>query len=150
MAEHAKATCLEREIGSQRGKNIGIGSRNRSRSSGLTAMLAVARLFSALPTIIESTKKHCDESEGGAVAYFYFSFTDTAKQQCYNMLSSVLEQLAAQVDITPDCLVSLHHTYQRSKPPTEPLHTPLFCLVLTDISINISPYSSIRFKEAFI
>jgi hypothetical protein len=31
-------------------------------------------------TIIESAKKHCDESEGSAVAYFYFSFTDTAKQ----------------------------------------------------------------------
>jgi hypothetical protein len=87
-------------------------------------------------TIIESTKKHCDESEGSAVAYFYFSFTDTAKQQCYNMLSSVLEQLAAQVDITPDCLVSLHHTYQRSKPPAEPLRKCLQTLV-TELPLHV-------------
>jgi hypothetical protein len=45
------------------------------------------------------------------------------------MLSLVLEQLAAQVDITPDCLVSLHHTYQRSKPPAEPLRKCLQTLV---------------------
>jgi hypothetical protein len=72
-------------------------------------------------TIIESTSAHCDENEGCVMAYFYFSFTDTAKQQCSNMLSSLLAQLAAQVDITPDRLLSLHREYQRRKPPTEPL-----------------------------
>jgi NACHT domain len=80
-------------------------------------------------TIIESTTAYCDENEGCVMAYFYFSFTDTAKQQCSNMLSSLLAQLAAQVDITPDCLVSLHHTYQRSRPPAEPLQKCLQTLV---------------------
>lgn len=79
--------------------------------------------------IIESTIKHCDESEGSAVAYFYFSFTDTAKQECCSMVSSLLEQLAAQVDITLECLVSLHRTYQRSKPPADTLQKCLQTLV---------------------
>lgn len=51
------------------------------------------------------------------MAYFYFSFTDAAKQQCSNMLSSLLTQIASQVDLTPDCLASLHRAYQRSNPP---------------------------------
>jgi hypothetical protein len=48
MIVHANATNLEQEIGLPKVKNIETGSRNRSRSSGLTANQAVARLFSAL------------------------------------------------------------------------------------------------------
>ena len=72
-------------------------------------------------TIIEETAAYCDENEGCVVAYFYFSFTDTAKQQCSNMLSSLLEQLASQVDTTPEYLLCLHRTYQRSTPPLDTL-----------------------------
>jgi pyridoxal/pyridoxine/pyridoxamine kinase len=37
------------------------------------------------------------------------------------MLSSLLAQLSSQVDLTPDCLVSLHRTYQHTTPPTDVL-----------------------------
>ena len=65
------------------------------------------------------------------MAYFYFSFTDTAKQQCSNMLSSLLEQLASQVDTAPECLISLHRTYQRGVPPIEPLQKCLQTLLIS-------------------
>jgi hypothetical protein len=55
------------------------------------------------------------------MAYFYFSFSDSAKQQCANMLRSLLAQIASQVDISPDSLASLHRTYKLSAPPTEAL-----------------------------
>jgi len=45
------------------------------------------------------------------------------------MMSSLLEQLAAQVDITPECLVLLHRTYKRSKRPAEPLQKCLQTMV---------------------
>jgi hypothetical protein len=63
------------------------------------------------------------------MAYFYFSFTDSAKQQCANMLRSLLAQIAFQVDITPDCLASLHRTYTLSTPPTEALKRSIQILV---------------------
>jgi hypothetical protein len=72
-------------------------------------------------TIIESTILHCDENEGCVMAYFYFSFTDSEKQKSSSMLSSLLAQLSSQVDITPNSLVSLHRTYERSTPPIDPL-----------------------------
>jgi hypothetical protein len=72
-------------------------------------------------TLIESTSIHCDENEGCVMAYFYFSFTDSAKQQCSNMLSSLLAQLSSQVDLTHDCLVSLRRTYRHTTPPTDVL-----------------------------
>jgi hypothetical protein len=55
------------------------------------------------------------------MAYFYFSFTDSAKQKSENMLSSLLAQLSSQVDITPNSLVSLYRTYQRSTPSIDSL-----------------------------
>jgi hypothetical protein len=72
-------------------------------------------------TIIEDTILYCDENEGCVMAYFYFSFTDPAKQKSENMLSSLLAQLSSQVDITPSSLVSLHRSYQTSTPPIDPL-----------------------------
>lgn len=72
-------------------------------------------------TIIENTILHRDENEGCFMAYFYFSFTDSEKQKSSSMLSSLLAQLSSQVDITPNSLISLHRTYERSTPPIDPL-----------------------------
>jgi hypothetical protein len=80
-------------------------------------------------TIVESTVLHCDENEGCVIAYFYFSFTDSAKKRNENMLSSLLAQLSSQVDITPNSLVSLHRTYQRSTPPIDPLKSCIQTLI---------------------
>jgi hypothetical protein len=63
------------------------------------------------------------------VAYFYFSFTDSIKQHYPNMLRSLLAQVASQVDIIPDCLISLYRAYQRSTPPTDALTKALRMLV---------------------
>jgi hypothetical protein len=63
------------------------------------------------------------------MAYFYFSFAGPAKQQCSNMLCSILAQLASQVDITPECLASLHRVYKGSTPPTEKSKLSLQTLV---------------------
>ena len=88
-------------------------------------------------TIIEQTAVHCDENEACVLAYFYFSFTDTAKQQCSNMLSSLLEQLASQVDATPECLVSLYRTYQRSAPPLDPLKKCLQSITMEMLFLHV-------------
>jgi Cdc6-like AAA superfamily ATPase len=80
-------------------------------------------------TIVQNIAIYCDENEGCVMAYFYFSFTDPAKEQCSNMLCSILAQLAAQVDITPECLASLHRAYQRGIPPPEELKSSLQILV---------------------
>ncbi|PVH70510.1 hypothetical protein DL98DRAFT_436902, partial [Cadophora sp. DSE1049] len=80
-------------------------------------------------TIIESITAHCDYNEGCVVVYFYFSFGDSNKQHYVNMLRSLLAQIVSQVDITPDCLMSLHRAYQRSKPPVLALTHALQTLV---------------------
>ena len=68
-------------------------------------------------TIIESIATHCDINAGCLVAYFYFSFSDQNKQSYTNMLRSLLAQIASQIDLLPDCLISLHRAYQKSEPP---------------------------------
>lgn len=80
-------------------------------------------------TIIENTILHCDENEGCVMAYFYFSFTDSEKQKSSSMLSSLLAQLSSQVDITPNSLVSLHRTYERSTPPIDHLKSCIQTLI---------------------
>ena len=80
-------------------------------------------------TIIENTTLHCDENEGCVMAYFYFSFTDSEKQKTSSMLSSLLVQLSSQVDVTPNSLVSLHRTYERSTPPIDPLKSCIQTLI---------------------
>jgi hypothetical protein len=80
-------------------------------------------------TIIKNTTAYCDKNEGCVLAYFYFSFTDSAKQLCSNMLRSLITQIASQVDVTPDCLTSLHRAYERSTPTTETLKASLLSLL---------------------
>jgi hypothetical protein len=60
-------------------------------------------------------------SAGSAfLAYFYFDFKDTAKQDCRALLSSLLVQLSDQSDIFCDALSSLYATHkQGSEQPTD-------------------------------
>jgi len=54
------------------------------------------------------------------LAYFYFDFKDTAKQDSRALLSSLLVQLSDQSDIFCDTLFSLYSTHKRgSKQPTD-------------------------------
>ena len=54
------------------------------------------------------------------LAYFYFDFKDTAKQDSRALLSSLLVQLSDQSDIFCDALFSLYSAHKRgSEQPTE-------------------------------
>jgi hypothetical protein len=88
-------------------------------------------------SIIESITAHCDENEGCVIAYFYFSFSDSVKQHYPNMLRSLIAQIASQVDISPDCLISLHRAYQWSTPPIDALTTALRTLVNEKVFIHV-------------
>ena len=57
--------------------------------------------------------------ESAFLAYFYFDFKDTAKQDSHALLSSVLIQLSDQSDILCDTLFSLYSAHdQGSEQPT--------------------------------
>jgi hypothetical protein len=61
-------------------------------------------------------------SNAGAafLAYFYFDFKDTSKQDSHALLSSLLVQLSDQSDILCDILSSLHSAHkQGSEQPTD-------------------------------
>ena len=61
------------------------------------------------------------------VAYFYFDFKDTAKQDSRALLSSLLVQLSDQSDIFCDALFSLYSVHKRgSEQPT--VHSLAQCL----------------------
>ena len=54
------------------------------------------------------------------LAYFYFDFKDTAKQDYRALLSSLLVQLSEQSDIFRDALFSLYSTHKRgAEQPTD-------------------------------
>ena len=60
-------------------------------------------------------------NDGSAfLAYFYFDFKDTAKQNSRALLSSLLVQLSDQSDIFRDALFSLYSSHNRgSEQPTD-------------------------------
>ena len=59
-------------------------------------------------TVIEEVKNRCKENPGFALAYFYFDFTDLAKQKTSSLIRSFLTQLSSQLFVYPDVLVKLH------------------------------------------
>ena len=59
-------------------------------------------------TVIEEVKNRCKENPGFALAYFYFDFTDLAKQKTSSLIRSFLTQLSSQLFVFPDVLVKLH------------------------------------------
>jgi hypothetical protein len=62
----------------------------------------------------------CRNAGSAFLAYFYFDFKDTAKQDARALLSSLLVQLSDQSDIFCDALSSLYTTHKRgSEQPTD-------------------------------
>jgi ankyrin repeat domain-containing protein 50 len=59
-------------------------------------------------TIIEHMKEHCDLKSGFALAYFYFDFNDTEKQEVSTFVSSLIAQLCNQVVDIPEQLEDLY------------------------------------------
>jgi ankyrin repeat domain-containing protein 50 len=62
-------------------------------------------------TIVEHMKLHC-EKPGFALAYYYFDFKDTDKQEVSNFVSSLTAQLCCRLDPLPENLKEL---YKRCK-----------------------------------
>ncbi|TVY38543.1 Ankyrin repeat and KH domain-containing protein [Lachnellula occidentalis] len=58
-------------------------------------------------TIIEEIKPHCDKP-GSALAYFYFDFSDSEKQNLSNLLSSLLAQLYSKTPCLPEQMAELY------------------------------------------
>ncbi len=66
-------------------------------------------------TVIENVMDDCRLASDMAAAYFYFDFADHAKQQCENMIRSLITQLAMQSMHMPQALSSLYSTYSDRK-----------------------------------
>ncbi|KAH0534139.1 hypothetical protein FGG08_007265 [Glutinoglossum americanum] len=63
-------------------------------------------------TIIDYIQFRCEQEPGSAIAYFYFDFNDTGKQDARSFVSSILVQLCRQRVDTPDTLQDLYKRCQ--------------------------------------
>ncbi|CUS08890.1 unnamed protein product, partial [Tuber aestivum] len=63
-------------------------------------------------TAIEDAKNVCNTNDDHALAYFYFTFSDSEKQNLLNMLLSILGQLLEGISdrILPDEVLNLYHS----------------------------------------
>ena len=59
--------------------------------------------------------KYISKAGSAFLAYFYFDFKDTAKQDCRALLSSLLVQLSDQSDIFCDILFSLYSAHNQDR-----------------------------------
>ena len=63
-------------------------------------------------TVIEEVRNQCKENPGFALAYFYFDFTNFAKQKTSSLIRSFLTQLSSQLSECPDVLLKLYAACQ--------------------------------------
>jgi hypothetical protein len=60
--------------------------------------------------IIEDMQRHCNDDLARSLAFFFFDFHDTEKQNPDNMLRSLLSQFLNRCTRIPEAVQSLHHT----------------------------------------
>jgi hypothetical protein len=74
-------------------------------------------------TVIEHMKAYSSSKPKHAVAYFYFDFNDTEKQNAANCVSSLIAQLCSQVADLPEKLTDLYKRCNNGnqKPPIHDL-----------------------------
>ena len=65
--------------------------------------------------VIQDLQLQCNSQPHTALAYFYFDFNTTAKQELSHCLSSILAQLCSQIKSLPDQVSKLHERYSRGK-----------------------------------
>ncbi|KIJ42477.1 hypothetical protein M422DRAFT_171028, partial [Sphaerobolus stellatus SS14] len=65
---------------------------------------------------ILSYVNHVESKPSTGLAYFFFSYTDNAKQNTFNMLSSIALQLAECISNIPSRVITLYNN-NRSRPP---------------------------------
>lgn len=68
-------------------------------------------------SVIQHLERLHDSNPYTALAYFYFSFSDTAKQNTENMLRSLIVQLCGGRPDTPKSLLDLHTYEERNLQP---------------------------------
>lgn len=66
-----------------------------------------------------------------STAFFYFSFTDTEKQQTCNLICSLLVQLARSLPRISESLWHLYDQYKRGKPPFDSVKNTLRAILET-------------------
>ena len=78
-------------------------------SCGLSFPVTVARIYSYFPSsgIIEDIVAQ-REAESSIIAYFYCDFRDEDKQNCRNLVLSVISQLCAQSNLCRDILSRIY------------------------------------------
>jgi hypothetical protein len=107
-------------------------ARQYSGERCLHIALIMWRSSSALSsTIIEDVLKHCGDNPELAIAYFYFDFQNREKQQCHNLLRSLIAQFLRQSPQVPQRLDRLHSDCapQRRDPDVDDLTTVLMHIV---------------------
>ena len=62
-------------------------------------------------TIIEAVKGFCRPAPGPAIAYFYFDFNDSHKQEYGTLMASLIDQLFGRLDGIPKALGDLYDSY---------------------------------------
>lgn len=72
-------------------------------------------------TAIQHTFRETRHQHGVGIAFFYFSFTDEAKQDDNGMLRTLLLQLSVQLQDSEKDLEQLHAQYRSGSPPVDVL-----------------------------
>jgi hypothetical protein len=70
-------------------------------------------------TVIEHLVQYCQKMPQTAVAYFYFDFNDTGKQDTASLVRSLITQLLAQCELIPQPLLDLYQAHGNGTKPVE-------------------------------
>ncbi|KIJ43618.1 hypothetical protein M422DRAFT_253204 [Sphaerobolus stellatus SS14] len=68
-------------------------------------------------SIIAALRNHVESKPNTGLAYFFFSYTDKAKRNTFNMLSSIAAQLAQRISNIPPRVVTLYNN-DKTRPPS--------------------------------
>ncbi|KIJ42474.1 hypothetical protein M422DRAFT_170981, partial [Sphaerobolus stellatus SS14] len=78
-------------------------------------------------SIIAAMRTHVESKPSTGLAYFFFAYTDKAKQNTFNMLSSIALQLAERISNIPSRVITLYNN-NKSRPPMSVVLEVIICL----------------------
>ena len=70
-------------------------------------------------TVIEHLVQYCQQMPKAAVAYFYFDFHDTGKQDTASLVRSLITQLSTHCELMPPPLLDLYQAHGNGTKPVE-------------------------------
>jgi hypothetical protein len=82
-------------------------------------------------TIIQHLQHMCSNQLKNALAYYYFDFNTTAKQELSAYISSIISQLCAQLNIVPSHIKQVYErcSYGKLQASVDDLKEMLFCVI---------------------